>query len=125
MLTAQDATAEDYCREQIAARFGPRTHLQLKECAELLGLKTTDALNKTIVAGTLEATLVFGHCPRLRWVAVPELVRFLCTAEPVIQQRRSAADSRTPLEARERIAVIAARGEDRSETQSRRGRSVR
>ena len=124
MTPPSDGTAETYYLDQIAARFGPRTHLQLKECAELLGLKTPGALNRAITAEVLEATALFGHCPRLRWVTPPEFARFLCAAEPLAKNRTTASPA-GPLGARERLAIAAVPGGRRMIAGSRRGRSVR
>lgn len=124
MTTATDATAETYYLEQVAARFGPRTHLQLKECAEMIGLKTTGPFNEVIAAGTLEARSLFGHYPRLRWVTVPEFARFLCAAEPLVERRTSGNPHRT-VGGRERLAIAAVPGGRRALAGSRRGRGVR
>lgn len=61
---------------EILARFGPRTHLQPMEIAELIGLKTCRPINRVIASGALPATVLPG-CDRLRFVEIDDFLVFM------------------------------------------------
>jgi hypothetical protein len=83
--TANNGNQPDPTRQrlaQIVARFGPRTHLQPKEIAELIGLKTARPVNAWIKSGALLAKIAPG-CDRLRFVDVVDYLAFMHADGPV------------------------------------------
>jgi hypothetical protein len=60
----------------VVERFGSRTHLQPKEIAELVGLKTKRPINDAITSGALVATRWPG-CDRLRFVELDDFLSFM------------------------------------------------
>jgi hypothetical protein len=67
--------------EEILAHFGTRTHLQPKEIAALMGLKTRRPINDAITSGALPATTLPG-CDRLRFVELDDFLTFMRTHQP-------------------------------------------
>ena len=67
--------------EDMLTRFGTRTHLQPKEIAELMGLKTRRPINDAITSGALPATTLPG-CDRLRFVELDDFLTFMRTNQP-------------------------------------------
>jgi hypothetical protein len=78
--TATDGNPQDerqpYLADSMVARFGSRTHLQPKELADLLGLKTSRPINRAISSGALPATVLPG-CERLRFVEIDDFLIFM------------------------------------------------
>ena len=78
-------------RELVVARFGTRTHLQPKELAELVGLKTPRSINDAINSGALLATR-WPNCDRLRSIELDDFLDFMrsnqldCAKPPALRR---------------------------------------
>jgi hypothetical protein len=93
--------------KDMLVRFGPRTHLQPKEIAKLMGLKTRRPINDAITSGALPATILPG-CDRLRFVALDDFLTFMRTHQPYgvkPQPVVDGAEDRRSASSRERAAL--------------------
>ena len=118
MATANDIKSA--YQEAILTLFGARTHLQPLECTALLGLKTARPINRAITSGELPAYLFLPECPRLRFVAIDDLLSWLDAHAPIPPTRPAAAGAVV----REKRALARAGREGRASAKREEHRSV-